>query len=255
MHLLVLCHISTAHPHQRLESSRQNTLRPATGLRAHFKTFRASIALSTLVINRYRYSLLQINRGEFRLLSLQPGSPSADIELEIYHIKQSSKPKYEALSYVCGPPELTEVVLVRSRPSAKPLSQLMGYFGLDQRNEEPEPITKLGITHNLGVALRRLRCLDKPRVLWVDAVCINQDDLVERSAEVVEMASIYSNAGRVVVWLGLGYDDSSLALQTLSKLGGGILYSSEQRELAFKKGSWAKYLQNHPEALVSNTTS
>jgi hypothetical protein len=131
----------------------------------------------------------------------------------------------------------------------------MGYLGLDQRNEEPESITALGITHNLGVALRQLRHLDKPRVLWVDAICINQDDLIERSAEVMEMASIYSNAGRVVVWLGSSYDDSSLALQTLSRLGEGILYSSEQRELAFKKGSWAKHLQNHPEALVSKTPS
>jgi hypothetical protein len=65
----------------------------------------------------------------------------------------------------------------------------------------------------------------------------------------------YSNDGRVVVWLGSSYDDSSLALQTLSKLGEGILYSSEQRELVFKKGSWAKHLQNNPEALVSNTPS
>jgi hypothetical protein len=105
-------------------------------------------------MNRYRYSPLQINRGEFRLLSLQPGPPSADIELEIYHIKQSSKPKYEALSYVCGPPELKDIVLVRSRPSNKPLSQLMAYLRHDQRNREPEPITTLGITHNLGVALR-----------------------------------------------------------------------------------------------------
>jgi hypothetical protein len=131
----------------------------------------------------------------------------------------------------------------------------MGYLELDQRNEEPEPITTLGITHNLGVALRQLRHSDKPRVLWVDVICINQDYLVERSAEVMEMASIYSNAGRAVVWLGLSYDDSSLALQTLSKLGEGILYLSEQRELVFKKGSWAKHLQNHPEALVSNTPS
>jgi hypothetical protein len=71
----------------------------------------------------------------------------------------------------------------------------------------------------------------------------------------MEMASIYSNAGRVVVWLGLSYDGSSLALQTLSKLGEGILYSSEQRELMFKKSSWAKHLQNHPETLVANTPS
>jgi hypothetical protein len=236
-----------------LNASRQNTSQLATGLNVLSKTFRSFIAISTFVMNRYRYTPLQTNRGEFRLLSLQPGPPSADMELEIYHIKQSSKPKYETLSYVCGAPELTDVVLVRSRPSVKPLSQLLGYLGLDQRNEEPEPITTLGITHNLSVALRQIRHLDKPRVLWVDAICINQDDLVERSAEVMEMASIYSNAERVIVWLGLSYDDSSLALQTLNRLGEGILYSSEQRELAFKKGSWAKRLQNHPEALVSNT--
>ncbi|TVY50468.1 Heterokaryon incompatibility protein 6,OR allele [Lachnellula cervina] len=42
----------------------------------------------------------------------------------------------------------------------------------------------------------------KAQVLWVDALCINQKDLEERSAQVRQMADIYGKAWRVVVWLG-----------------------------------------------------
>ena len=57
------------------------------------------------------------------------------------------------------------------------------------------------ITRNLYAALRRLRyrCLD--RFLWVDSICINQEDIEERGRQVRLMAEIYAYANRVVVWL------------------------------------------------------
>jgi hypothetical protein len=55
-------------------------------------------------------------------------------------------------------------------------------------------------------------------VLWIDAICINQNDLKERGQQVKRMASIYKMARRVVVWLGEEEDNSTMALRTLEML-------------------------------------
>ncbi|KAH8777277.1 heterokaryon incompatibility protein-domain-containing protein, partial [Hyaloscypha finlandica] len=57
------------------------------------------------------------------------------------------------------------------------------------------------IRTNLFDALRRLRWEMEERILWVDAICINQHDVRERNHQVSRMASIYSQARHVVVWL------------------------------------------------------
>lgn len=62
--------------------------------------------------------------------------------------------------------------------------------------------TIVAIKGNLRDALRRLRRGTEIRVLWVDALCINQEDLAERSAQVAIMSQIYSSASQVVMWVG-----------------------------------------------------
>ncbi len=56
-------------------------------------------------------------------------------------------------------------------------------------------------------ALRYMRYTSKPRVLWIDALCINQADLSERAHQVTFMGHIYSRATRTVVWLGPCVDE------------------------------------------------
>ena len=112
------------------------------------------------------------------------------------------QPKVRGTLLCVGRSGTTDTVLVRERELVKPLSKLMGSFGRQKRNNDSKPTTTIGITHNLAIALRHLRHAKKPRILWIDALCINQDDLPERSAEVLEMGSIYSNARQVIVWLG-----------------------------------------------------
>jgi len=58
------------------------------------------------------------------------------------------------------------------------------------------------VTTNLRAALLNIRQLDQPCTLWVDAVCINQSDVLERGHQVSIMADIYRNATRTIVWLG-----------------------------------------------------
>lgn len=84
---------------------------------------------------------------------------------------------YEALSYPCGSyRNLTSVTLNRQK----------GFV----------------VTDNLFQALRRLRHVRKVRILWVDALCINQMDHQERSWQVQNMGRIYGSAAGVIVWLG-----------------------------------------------------
>jgi hypothetical protein len=45
--------------------------------------------------------------------------------------------------------------------------------------------------------------LDKSRVFWVDAICISQQDIIERGCQVALMGEIYSQAAQTMIWLGL----------------------------------------------------
>jgi hypothetical protein len=75
------------------------------------------------------------------------------------------------------------------------------------------------VTVNLHTALLRLRNHAMQRVLWIDAICINQDDQEEKEHQIKAMADIYGNANRVVVWLGEAADDSDKALEVIRLAG------------------------------------
>ncbi|KAH8885912.1 heterokaryon incompatibility, partial [Thozetella sp. PMI_491] len=58
------------------------------------------------------------------------------------------------------------------------------------------------VTPNLFLALRALQLENKPRSLWIDALCINQSSAEEKSRQIPRMRDIYSKATKVVIWLG-----------------------------------------------------
>jgi len=66
------------------------------------------------------------------------------------------------------------------------------------------------------------------RVVWIDAICINQDDLDERSSQLQIMGDIYSQAQDVVIWLG--DDDGSLPI-TIPLLQKVAKYAREEPEI------------------------
>lgn len=84
--------------------------------------------------------------------------------------------QYEALSYAWGDPNFTYPLRCNEMIYA--------------------------ITENLANALHSLRLPDKERLLWIDAICINQYDDDERASQVGKMFVIYQKAERVVAWLG-----------------------------------------------------
>lgn len=56
---------------------------------------------------------------------------------------------------------------------------------------------------NLYPALQHLRSQNEDRILWIDAMCIDQADDSERGHQVVQMGQIYANVVFVRIWLGL----------------------------------------------------
>lgn len=119
---------------------------------------------------------------DIRLLSLWPAENHDDLligELSVVDVTNSDA--FEALSYTWDPP-FDEQIL--------------------EDDEIELPGTRLRITGNLSHALRRLRSGTRPRVLWIDAICINQSDIKERGHQVGIMADIFGSATRVLAWLG-----------------------------------------------------
>ena len=105
---------------------------------------------------------------------------------------------YEALSYVWGKPDFVQTLHVRA---CEPLK----------------------ISSALAVALRYLRHAADERVLWIDAICINQTDSEERSSQVSVMADIFEMADCVTVWLGEDHEIVPLAYATMDALSAASL--------------------------------
>lgn len=138
---------------------------------------------------------LDTDRRQIRLLTLLPGQFGSLIRYTLQIVSLDDDPRYEALSYVWGDPRYRLPIFSKDRT--------------------------LLVTENLEAALRHLRLEDKPRILWIDAVCINQEDLDERSHQVSMMGSVYRTARRVLVWLGEGDEDTDYTLKTLKAMADG----------------------------------
>lgn len=176
-------------------------------------------------MTHYEYSPLNENRNEIRVLTLHPGDFSADIIVSIHKVRLTAKnpPVYEALSYVWGTTDNPVDIEVKSSGN----DRLHQYgcrppWRLSRRKRTPLQSGRLSITQNLAIALPYLRYKDKIRRLWIDAICINQQDLRERSSQVKRMGDIYRLAYRAVVWLGTESNNSAHVLKILSQLGSEI---------------------------------
>lgn len=93
------------------------------------------------------------------------------------------------------------------------------------------------VTVNLADALRRLRNQKTTRLLWVDALCINQKDTKERAAQVKVMGLIYWKAHRVQVWLGEDVESSEAhsAQQAIDIIKTGGRIYNKRFECSFRE--------------------
>ncbi|ORY05811.1 heterokaryon incompatibility protein-domain-containing protein [Clohesyomyces aquaticus] len=124
----------------------------------------------------FLYQYRELSKGQIRLLRLLPGRKGDPVRCEMFPALLSKPQPYEAISYVWGDPTITDQI------------QCDG--------------GRINITANLQDVLVRLRYMDKARILWADAICIDQGNTHEKSEQVGLMGLIYWNASRVNIWLG-----------------------------------------------------
>jgi hypothetical protein len=149
-----------------------------------------------------QYEDLDETRAEFRLLTIKPSATSdSPIECFLETFSLNDNLQYLALSYVWGDPKIRCDITVNG--------------------------IRLPVTTNLAAALRQLRTESNkdrlplknlPSFLWIDAICIDQSNMPERSSQVCLMGKLYRRAKTVIAWLGPEGDGSALAMDLLLSL-------------------------------------
>lgn len=152
---------------------------------------------SALSIREFQTPYSSLGENEIRILVLLPSDdPNAALRgrLEAQDLKQLKREglSYEAISYTWG------------------THFLEGYLSLG-RGHTTIPL-------NLQAALLRLRKRDVERRVWVDAACINMQDLHERGEQILRLPQIFGGAERVIVWLGEESVESASALRFLQEV-------------------------------------
>ncbi|KAI4224637.1 MAG: hypothetical protein L6R36_004512 [Xanthoria steineri] len=165
---------------------------------------------------------------EIRLMTLLPGEAGEEIQVTLRNVTldPASPPSYEALSYAWGSAQDTLRIRVATEEIAKQavLDWSKSTLGSSDRDGFQRdsfhgvPYSSLDVTRNLAVALQHLRYEHEPRVLWIDAICINQREVPERNAQVQRMGDIYRSARQTNIWLGPEEDNSCLAIEALDHL-------------------------------------
>jgi hypothetical protein len=133
-----------------------------------------------------------LSEDQFRLLTLLPGRKNAKIECHIDCYILSTCPAYTALSH---------------RWDQSPAS-IATRLNCEQ----------FFLGENLWNCFHSIRRRDKAIVLWVDSICINQNNMLERNHQVSLMGQVYSMATDVFVWLGRHADNSEVAMACLKDL-------------------------------------
>lgn len=60
-------------------------------------------------------------------------------------------------------------------------------------------------------------------LLWIDAVCINQSDIIEKSWQVAQMADVYSRAKHTLIFLGPQSEHSDEAVEFFREVGKEVI--------------------------------
>ncbi|KAK0961493.1 hypothetical protein LTS01_020337 [Friedmanniomyces endolithicus] len=152
-------------------------------------------------MERFMYSRT-IGGDEIRLVTIQPAHQEQDpVRCRIDTYGRGECPTYEALSYCWGSPDPPTRICV------------------SDANQE-------GVQHSVGdglaSALCHLRYSDKPRRIWIDALCIDQSNLDEKALQVASMDTTYKRCSQAVVWLGYASEAqfSTLGVEAINVIGG-----------------------------------
>ena len=149
---------------------------------------------------RYCYNQLPKDGSKIRLIELLGGDdPQIRCNMHVVDLEDTrslpgsgQRGKYEALSYTWQSQTLSDHVICHGKV--------------------------LYVTQILYEALRTLRRGTASRLLWIDQLCINQEDVIERNSQVRLMRLIYNRADLVIAWLGLEDDYTAAAFQLVQTI-------------------------------------
>ncbi|KAK5944387.1 hypothetical protein PMZ80_003668 [Knufia obscura] len=145
---------------------------------------------------QYQYDTLPQNH--FRLLTLLPGTREDRIKIRVESYDISSPPSFTALSYCWG-------------------------SGSKDSSCDCEPSQLVFITKNLDQALRHCRSEKTEAHVWIDQICIDQDNDDDKTQQVRLMRAIYSSAANVIIWLGDANEKTKLVYDLIEQIGQEIL--------------------------------
>ncbi|KAK1854881.1 heterokaryon incompatibility protein [Colletotrichum chrysophilum] len=134
------------------------------------------------------------NRTDMRLLTLEPGEFNDTIRCSLSQSTTSSMTEYDAISYTWG--------------GEDNVMERRGRILLDGRD--------FPVTPNCEAALKRIRSRGAKRIIWIDAVCMNQEDIRERGHQVRLMPLIYSRAQNVLIYVGEPSPNEEMLLLSLT---------------------------------------
>jgi hypothetical protein len=160
-----------------------------------------SFVTSTEQPNNSKYQYTPLNLGCIRLLHLYPGEPGQPIYCDLLIASLHHLPAYTYLSYTWGA-SIARVGIQMEAPTAPVRIRMGGQ--------------SCAVVTNLFAALMAIRSGDSTLTIWVDALCINQIDVLERHSQAQLMLQIAQSASETIVWLGESTEDSDLAMSFVS---------------------------------------
>lgn len=157
----------------------------------------------TQLIKSFTKAIPYLQKPPISTSDANTASLSCPLRLRLYSIPLASLPMYKALSYTWGPPNR---------------SQRISMNGKD-----------VHVTPFLEIALRYLRQPTELVTIWIDQLCIHQENREEKNAQVPLMAEIYSRSEQVLVWLGPPADGSDKLMDVFARV------SKEAEDWGFKE--------------------
>jgi Heterokaryon incompatibility protein (HET) len=135
---------------------------------------------------------LGLRTGEIRLLFIVPNADlNSQIELLMFRRLLDEAPPYQALSYTGGYPFPHSHHDVEEEERSYQLTKIVLVNGIE-----------FPVKLNQYQALLRFRRTHPSVALWIDSICINEGDPIERPEQVRIMGEIYGKSEEVIIWLG-----------------------------------------------------
>lgn len=182
-----------------------------------------AVGLDAVPWRKYIYT--DLHENEMRLFTLFPGNAMGILRGILWTTDIKTAGAYTTLSYVWGPEDQTQHLL--RTPSG-------GLMILDSLHE----------------ALVSLRSKREPITLWIDALCINQNDKREKSRQINLLAEIFQRSVSTLAFIG-GDGDHSNAIQMLAQVRARTVWgpSSEEwpEDLPRCPASWEERDMPSPE--------